>query len=276
MAGFLVLLSNIHPQMDGCTPIVHSTFSSFPVVSSPRKGRDTTPFRFFHPFRRPPTSHHNTMARDMYESSPSSKGRDTTPVTSPIITFENEGFGTNGTAPAVQPTTQGPNGVVRVGSQDSVGNGRLSPVSWPLGAPVQYPSFDGRVRTNCALNLPFPSLVVALFRTGVVRVGGQDSVGNSRLSQRFSTEIATTRYVLVRLHDSYDRIGEHVLQPVIVLASAVILAHPFSYLQLAGEQHFRWLMVFSRHVQDRNSAANPNGMLAVGNGEQYGREGRLF
>ncbi|KAK8167258.1 RNA recognition motif 2-domain-containing protein [Phyllosticta citribraziliensis] len=99
------------------------------------------------------------MARDLYASSPSSKGRDTTPVTSPIIPFEHEGYGANGTAPAVQPIAQGTD--------------------------------------------------------DVVRVGGQDLVGNSRLSQRFSTENATTRYVLVRLHDSYDRIGEHVLQSVI-------------------------------------------------------------
>ncbi|KAK7546438.1 hypothetical protein IWX91DRAFT_127762 [Phyllosticta citricarpa] len=34
-------------------------------------------------------------------------------------------------------------------------------------------------------------------------------------------------------------------------------------------------MMFLRHTQDRSSAANPNGMLAVSNGEQYGREGGM-
>ncbi|KAK8159051.1 hypothetical protein BKA80DRAFT_344778 [Phyllosticta citrichinensis] len=125
---FLVLLSNIHPLMDGCALIVHSTLS----------------------------------APSRVVSWLSSKGRDTTPFTSPIIPFENDGFGTNGTAPAVQPIAQGP--------------------------------------------------------SGAIRTGNEDSVGNPRLSQRFLTENATTRYVLVRLHDSYNRIGEHVLQPVIELA----------------------------------------------------------
>lgn len=47
-------------------------------------------------------------------------------------------------------------------------------------------------------------------------------------------------------------------------------------LKEASEQHFRWLMMFSRHVQNGNSGAvNPNGMLAASNGEQYGREGGM-
>ncbi|KAF9632238.1 PSP1 domain-containing protein [Lasiodiplodia theobromae] len=47
-------------------------------------------------------------------------------------------------------------------------------------------------------------------------------------------------------------------------------------LKEASEQHFRWLMMFSRHVQNGNSGlVNPNGMLAASNGEQYGREGGM-
>lgn len=47
-------------------------------------------------------------------------------------------------------------------------------------------------------------------------------------------------------------------------------------LKEASEQHFRWLMMFSRHVQSGNSGViNPNGMLAASNGEQYGREGGM-
>lgn len=47
-------------------------------------------------------------------------------------------------------------------------------------------------------------------------------------------------------------------------------------LKEASEQHFRWLMMFSRHVQNGNSGvANPNGMLAASNGEQFGREGGM-
>ncbi|KAK7559555.1 hypothetical protein IWX91DRAFT_342606, partial [Phyllosticta citricarpa] len=60
-----------------------------------------------------------------------------------------------------------------------------------------------------------------------------------------------------------------------VAAVDVSLEAAKAHLKEAGEQHFRWLMMFSRHVQDRNSAANPNGMLAVSNGEQYGREGGM-
>ncbi|KAK7539032.1 RNA recognition motif 2-domain-containing protein [Phyllosticta citricarpa] len=103
------------------------------------------------------------MARDtpFSSSSPSSKGQDTTPVTSPIIPFEND-VPLNGTALAVQPLVVNTNSVVA------------------HGVPSHLESFS-----------------------------------NARLSQRFSTEHGITRYVIVRLHDSYDRIGEHVLQPVV-------------------------------------------------------------
>ncbi|KAK8244457.1 hypothetical protein HDK77DRAFT_478991 [Phyllosticta capitalensis] len=60
-----------------------------------------------------------------------------------------------------------------------------------------------------------------------------------------------------------------------VAAVDVSLEAAKAAMKESGEQHFRWLMMFSRHVQDRNSAANPNGMLAVSNGEQYGREGGM-
>ncbi|KAF2138528.1 uncharacterized protein K452DRAFT_311464 [Aplosporella prunicola CBS 121167] len=56
----------------------------------------------------------------------------------------------------------------------------------------------------------------------------------------------------------------------------VTLEEARQHLKEASEQHFRWLMMFSRHVQNGTSGAvNPNGMLAASNGEQLGREGGM-
>ncbi|KAK8177429.1 hypothetical protein IWX90DRAFT_410868 [Phyllosticta citrichinensis] len=216
--------------MDG-----HSTCFSLSACVCPFIHPPSLSFRFASPVLSDSTSQQHPMARDLYDSSPSSKGRDTTPVTSPIIPFENNIYSTDGTAPAVQPISQGTNGVVgrHTSDQDSVSSARLSSVSLLLGAPVQYPSFDGRGRDTTPFTSPIipfendgfgtngtaPAVQpIAQGPSGAIRTGNEDSVGNPRLSQRFLTENATTRYVLVRLHDSYNRIGEHVLQPVIELA----------------------------------------------------------
>ncbi|KAK7532005.1 uncharacterized protein J3D65DRAFT_635406 [Phyllosticta citribraziliensis] len=82
-----------------------------------------------------PTSHYNTMARDLYASSRSSKAMN------------------KGAQKIKIALSRRPKKVHDLDGGRVAQNTRRD--GWLLGAPIQYPSSDGRVHANCALNFFF-------------------------------------------------------------------------------------------------------------------------